>query len=110
MAAGLVPIVHRSGGPWEDILRAQQGRHGFSYLTADEAAWLIEELIENEHARKEIVSRNMGYIYMFSSESYQKKILSIIEKYRSLGDLKVTVDLSCDFAEAPKLCNFSASP
>jgi len=109
MAAGLVPIVHRSGGPWEDILKAQQGRHGFSYLTADEAAWLIEDLIENEHTRKEIVSRNREHVHMFSSESYQKKILSIIENYRSLGGSKVRIDLSYDFAEAPKLCNFSAS-
>ena len=79
MAAGLVPIVHRSGGPWEDILKAQQGAHGLSYSTADEAAQTIEDLMENEHARKEIVSRNMGYTYTFSSESYKKKILSIIE-------------------------------
>ena len=79
MAAGLVPIVHRSGGPWEDILKAQQGAHGFSYSTADEAAQTIEDLMENEHARKEIVSRNMGYTYTFSSESYKKKIISIIE-------------------------------
>ena len=81
MAAGLVPVVHRSSGPWEDILKAQQGRYGFSYLTIEEAAQTIEDLIENEHARKEIVSRNMGYTYMFSSEYYKKKILSIIENY-----------------------------
>ena len=80
MAAGLVPVVHRSGGPWEDILKAQQGKHGFSYLTTKEAAQTIENLIENEQARKEIVSRNMRYTYVFSSESYKKKILSIIEK------------------------------
>jgi len=80
MAAGLVPVVHRSGGPWEDIIKAQQGKHGFSYLTTKEAAQTIEDLIENEHARKEIVSRNMRYTYVFSSESYKKKILSIIEK------------------------------
>jgi len=80
MAAGLVPVVHRSGGPWEDIIKAQQGKHGFSYLTTKEAAKTIEDLIENEHVRKEIVSRNMRYAYVFSSESYKKKILSIIEK------------------------------
>jgi len=78
MAAGLVPIVHRSGGPWEDILKARQGTYGFSYLTEDEAAQIIEELIENEYDRKEIVSRNMEYTYTFSSESYKKKILEIV--------------------------------
>jgi len=83
MAAGLVPIVHRSGGPWEDILRAQQGVYGFSYLTVDEAAQIIEDLMEDEEARKEIVSMNMGYIYMFSSESYKKNILSIVDKFSS---------------------------
>ena len=95
MAAGLVPVVHRSGGPWEDILKSQQGKYGFSYLTTEEAAQIIEDLIENKHARKEIVSRNMEYTYTFSSESYKKKILNMIEY--CLGDIQS----SYDFAKAP---------
>ena len=83
MAAGLVPVVHRSGGPWEDILRGQQGVHGFSYLTVDEAAQTIENLMGDEESRKEIVSVNMGYVYMFSSESYKKNILGVIDKFSS---------------------------
>jgi len=80
MAAGLVPVVHRSGGPWKDILKAQQGIHGFSYLTSEEAAEIIEELIEREKIRKEVAARNFGYLYMFSSESYKKRVLDIIER------------------------------
>ncbi len=79
MAAGLVPIVHRSGGPWEDILKAQQGTHGFSYLTSNEAAEIIEELVEREKVRKEIAARNFGYLHLFSSESYKKNISNIVE-------------------------------
>lgn len=81
MAAGMVPVVHRSGGPWEDILKAKQGVHGFSYLTVDEAAEIIEKLIENDSLVKEITSRNMDYVHTYSSESYKKNILSEIEKF-----------------------------
>lgn len=79
MAAGLVPIVHRSGGPWEDILKAQQGEYGFSYSDLNEAAWIIEELLESEEMRKKVVASNLEWIPVFSSESYKKNILSIIE-------------------------------
>ena len=82
MAAGLVPIVHRSGGPWEDILKAKQGVYGFSYMTVDEAVEFVEKLITNDSLAKEIVSRNMKYVHLFSSECYKKNILNEIEKFK----------------------------
>lgn len=79
MAAGMVPVVHRSGGTWEDILEEKQGVHGFSYLTANEAAEIIEEVISNDTLFKEISSRNRDYVHRFSSESYKRNFLSKIE-------------------------------
>ena len=84
MAAGLVPVVHRSGGPWEDILKSKQGLHGFSYLTADEAAGAIRRLIREEALRRRIVKRNADYVNLFSSESFKRNFLYIIGNIRTL--------------------------
>jgi len=82
MAAGMVPVVHRSGGPWEDILRAKQGVHGFSYANVNEAVEIIGNLMENDGLVKEITSRNISYVHNFSSESFKKNILNEIERFK----------------------------
>jgi glycosyltransferase involved in cell wall biosynthesis len=81
MAAGLVPIVHMSGGPWEDILMSQQGTYGFSYKTSEEAAWLIEELIDNDILRKEIVSRNSLYVHAYDEQRFKDNMLKVIYQH-----------------------------
>jgi glycosyltransferase involved in cell wall biosynthesis len=81
MAAGLVPIVHRSGGPWEDILKGLQGHYGFSYSSKSEAIKYIIELLENEEVRYEIVKRNIKYVINeFSDKMFKKKFEIIIKK------------------------------
>ena len=44
MAAGAVPIVHRSGGPWIDIVR--MGRYGVGFVNEEEAALGICRSVE----------------------------------------------------------------
>ncbi|MCD6538374.1 glycosyltransferase [Candidatus Bathyarchaeota archaeon] len=80
MAAGLVPVIHRSGGPWQDILRMRQGVHGFSYTTASEAAEIIRELIVDERKRRRIVANSMGYLEVFSEEEFKRRISDIVER------------------------------
>ena len=82
MAAGMVPVVHRSGGSWEDILEAKQGVHGFSYTTLDEAVGIIKKIISDVDLLKEITSRNTEYIYKFSSEAYKRRFLRSIKSLR----------------------------
>jgi len=82
MAAGMVPVVHRSGGSWEDILEAKQGVHGFSYTTLDEAVGIIKKIISDVDLSKEITSRNTEYIYKFSSEAYKRRFLRSIKSLR----------------------------
>jgi hypothetical protein len=50
MSAGLVPVIHRSGGPWEDILDKTQGIYGYSYAYIDEAIDIIEKLLHSNTA------------------------------------------------------------
>jgi alpha-1,2-mannosyltransferase len=80
MAAGLAPVVYRGGGPWEDILKAEQGYYGFSYKTAEEAGSVIKKLLEDENVRKKIVERNQSYTMEFSDEVFKKKFLELLNK------------------------------
>ena len=83
MAAGLVPVVHRSGGPWEDILKGQQGLYGFSYSNLDDACEVISRLVK-DGVTSEIVKRNLNYVQDFSAESYKKRILHVVEELAEL--------------------------
>jgi alpha-1,2-mannosyltransferase len=80
MAAGLVPVVYRGGGPWVDILKEKQGYHGFSYKTPDEAANIIKTVLANEKIRKKIAERNIAYAKQFSTTLFKEKFSSLIDK------------------------------
>lgn len=79
MASGLVPVVHRSGGPWQDILARQEGRYGFSFSSAREAASTIERLMGDERNRKEIVVRNDDGVQRFSSTLFKEGMRGIVK-------------------------------
>jgi len=81
MAAGLVPVVHMSGGAWEDILDGKQGVHGYAFRNLDEAAEYIENLVSDESLRREIVLNNSEYVWKFSSETFREKIVRIVEVF-----------------------------
>jgi glycosyltransferase involved in cell wall biosynthesis len=80
MAAGCVPIVPRAGGPWLDILDRKQGKYGFSYGSVQEAAEIIEMLLQNEDLRMEVSARARERSMAFDSSVFERKILSIVEK------------------------------
>ena len=66
MAAGLIPVVHRSGGPWTDIV--EFGKYGFSFSNLEEVRYIICSLThlgEGElHAiREKAVERAKTFSY-----------------------------------------------
>lgn len=79
MAAGCVPVVHKSGGPWIDILEREQGLHGFAYENVEEAVNYVREVLTNESLRLRIVRNNIGYVQKFSSRVFEEKLQRIIE-------------------------------
>jgi len=85
IAAGLVPVVHRSGGPWEDILQGKQGLYGYSFLTADEASKIISGILDGGIS-EEMRRRNIEYASSFSSAAFEKKLLKIISS--RIGDVE----------------------
>jgi glycosyltransferase involved in cell wall biosynthesis len=66
MAAGLIPVVHRSGGPWTDIV--EFGKYGFGFRDKDEAISIIENTLELkgtelENLQSRIVTRSQDFSY-----------------------------------------------
>jgi len=80
MASGCVPIVHRSGGPWTDILDGQQGMYGFSYSTASEAAMYIDRLVTDEDLRSKIALRASYRARRFDKAVFMKRIVEVVEQ------------------------------
>ena len=76
MAAGLIPVVHKSGGPWIDITKL--GRYGFGFRDADEAAQIIEKIMGNtlliERSKTKAHNRSLN----FSSERFSKEFACLI--------------------------------
>lgn len=83
MAAGCVPVVHRSGGPWLDILDQQQTKYGFSYANVEEAAQFVELLIGNEDMRKEISSAAQKRSWNYDKSIFEKKLIDIVNRIAS---------------------------
>jgi glycosyltransferase involved in cell wall biosynthesis len=79
MAYGLVPIVHRSGGPWEDILGGVQGLYGYAYEDEDEAVGYINDLLNDEQLRNQIAERAFKRAQMFSEEQFKQRFKKVIE-------------------------------
>ena len=80
MAAGCVPVAPRNGGPWFDILGQEQGKYGYSYQSVEEAAGIIDMLMEDDRLRLEISKRAAQRAHEFEISIFDRKILGIIEK------------------------------
>ena len=74
MAAGLIPIVHRSGGQWEDILAKSEGLYGFSYGTVEEARMTISSVLDDKEALGAIRRRNKTRVEDFSTSRFRENI------------------------------------
>jgi glycosyltransferase involved in cell wall biosynthesis len=79
MAAGCIPIVPRTGGPWIDILDCQEGQYGFSYRSSSEAAAKIKLLLDDESLRSKVSVRAIERSMVFDSSAFEKKLLNVVE-------------------------------
>jgi len=82
MASGCVPVVHRSGGPWTDILDASQGTYGFSYSTPCEAADYIDRLVTNEELRSRIAAKASYRSKKFDKTVFLNRLAEVVESCR----------------------------
>ncbi len=79
MAAGCVPVVPRSGGPWIDILGQEESMYGFSFTSPKEAARKIALLTSDEGLRREIAERAIRRASLFDSTFFESRMVRIVE-------------------------------
>jgi glycosyltransferase involved in cell wall biosynthesis len=86
MAAGCVPIVHRSGGAYHDII--DHDKYGFSFETINElcrrVTFLMEKDNEFERDSKKAIHRSM----CFNKRSFEEKIINLVESKAASADGK----------------------
>lgn len=80
MASGCVPVVHRSGGPWTDILDTRQGAYGYSYSTPVEAASYIDMLVTNEELRGRIAAKASYRSKKFDKAVFMRRLAEVVER------------------------------
>ena len=75
MAAGLVPVVHKSGGPWYDII--DRGKYGLGYLSIEEAIEAIEKALrEYSKLKEKAVARSL----MFHRDMFNNKFKEVVKE------------------------------
>jgi len=81
MASGCIPVVHKSGGQWLDIVREGRYGEGFNSLEPDEIAQTIDRAISKWDY--EIVNTLTARASSFSSRNFREKFAQIIGAYVS---------------------------
>jgi len=77
MAAGLVPVVHKSGGPWLDIVK--QGEYGLGFGSVDEAVESINIAIKNYPSLKiKAIERAKTFSKQKFIEAFKSLVLNFI--------------------------------
>jgi len=76
MAAGLIPVVHKSGGAYLDIV--EKDRYGFSYQTPEEAADIIRSLISDSGRQKEYRKIATERSQFFSKQRFKEEFLRLV--------------------------------
>jgi len=76
MACGCVPIVHKSGGPYEDII--EYGKYGFSFTEINELADKIKLLLKDDDLHKEFSKKVLERSKNFGRDIFQRNIRKIL--------------------------------
>jgi glycosyltransferase involved in cell wall biosynthesis len=75
MAAGAVPVVHKSGGPWIDIVKL--GRYSIGFETEKEAAAGICKALELADKLRTVVVRRS---HEFSYATFKQRLKEIVDR------------------------------
>jgi glycosyltransferase involved in cell wall biosynthesis len=78
MASGTPVIVHRSGGPYYDII--DRGTCGLSYSTVEELQSNIEMLIEEPNIWNRYSQLSIMRAKQYDFESFKQRLANILDK------------------------------
>lgn len=77
MAAGVVPIVHKSGGSWYDILK--EGKYGFGFSKPEDCAQTILSLLDDEKKLNTYKKLAIQRAQDFSQKAFEKNVGAIVQ-------------------------------
>jgi glycosyltransferase involved in cell wall biosynthesis len=84
MAAGVVPIVHRSGGAYIDII--DKDKYGFSYQEPEEAAECIRLIVFNSDTQNRYSQKAVNRAQFFSKQNFKKQFLMYLNSKIELNN------------------------
>jgi glycosyltransferase involved in cell wall biosynthesis len=78
MAVGCVPVVHRSGGPWYDILERKE-IYGYAYSSIDEAITKIKMLLNDPKHYIEKALLALERSKAFTYEKFSERLYKLLD-------------------------------
>jgi len=78
MASGCVPITHRSGGPYTDIV--DHDKYGFSFEDVEDLAEKINLILHNDGLRGEYSRRALEQSKEFNRQRFKEQIVEVLER------------------------------
>ncbi len=84
MAAGCIPIIHRSGGAWYDVLGCRQGYYGYGYESYSEIPRYMRAM-EDDRLYVEISRRARERARIFDTRFFRERF---IEEFTCIAELK----------------------
>ncbi|MGC9106837.1 MAG: glycosyltransferase [Infirmifilum sp.] len=78
MSQGLIPIVHKSGGPWFDILKRTDGIIGYGYYSIEEAVEAVKKIIHDEIIYRRMAINAIKQSTLFTFSIFKKKFLQLL--------------------------------
>jgi glycosyltransferase involved in cell wall biosynthesis len=80
MASGCVPIVHKSGGPWYDILERKE-IYGYAYNSVNEATVKIQTLLSDPNHYLEKALLALERSKAFTYEKFSERLHELLYKH-----------------------------
>jgi glycosyltransferase involved in cell wall biosynthesis len=80
MASGCVPIVHKSGGPWYDILERKE-IYGYAYSSVNEATIKIQTLLSDPNHYLEKALPALERSKAFTYEKFSERLHELLYKH-----------------------------
>jgi glycosyltransferase involved in cell wall biosynthesis len=78
MAAGLIPIVHKSGGTWTDIVG---GKYGRGFNSVDELIYHITATIDSQYElTATLVTERSRFFSLHAFKTRVNKILKMLKR------------------------------
>jgi len=75
-ATGAVPVVHRSGGTWSDIV--EYDRYGFGYLNHAEAVDAMVKLLTNDDLYRRYSIRARRHSLQFTYDAFKMRLIRYV--------------------------------